>query len=97
MVGRVDLLSPFCARQHDLATVENQQDHLRLLHPENQSREQLGIVLAELLSLYAHTLEFNLEADVVGTDNILNFEIRDFDIFVPDLLDVLRILLRGRL
>lgn len=65
MVGRVDLLSPLCARQHDFTTVKNQQDYLWLLHSENQTREQLGIVLAELFSLYAHTLEFYLKAYVV--------------------------------
>ena len=73
--GLVDLLSDLGARQHDFAADENQQHDLGLDHAVDETREQLGLVRAEIVMARGQTLETNGELDVARTNDVLDLEV----------------------
>jgi hypothetical protein len=89
--GLVDLLSNLCTRQDNLATDENEQHNLGLDHAVDETREQLGLVGAEIVMARCQTFETNGELDVARADNVLDLEIGELGI-EAEFLDDSRIL-----
>ena len=94
--GLVDLLSDLGTSENDLAADEDQEDDLRLDHTVDKTREQLGLVRAEVVMARSQTLETNRELDVAAADNVLDLEVRELGI-EAELLDDARILAAGKL
>ena len=70
----VDLFTALGPCNHELAAGKNQEHHFRLLHPEDQSWEQLRVVPADyfaLHSLHIERLQSDEKANIVGADHVL--------------------------
>jgi hypothetical protein len=76
--GLVNFLSDFGTSQDDLATDEDQKNNLGLDHSVDQTREQLGLVRAEVVMARCKTLQTDRELDITGANNILDLEVREF-------------------
>lgn len=94
--GLVDLLTHFRAGKDDLAADEDQEHNLGLDHAVDETREQLGLVRAEVVMLGSKTLETDGELDVARTDNVLNLEVRELGV-ETELLDDTSVLARRKL
>ena len=76
-VGFVDLLSAFGACQHYFATRKDEQHDLRILHFEDESREQFRLIVTscELVLLFLERFKLNAKANVTAGNYILDLEI----------------------
>jgi hypothetical protein len=71
----VDLLTNFSTSQDNLATDEDQENDLGLHHAIDQTREQLGLVGAEVVVTRGQPLQTDGELDVARADDVLDLEI----------------------
>lgn len=94
--GLVNLLTNFGTSQDDLAADEDQQDNLGLNHSVNETREQLGLVGAEIVMARRKTFQTNGELDVARADNVLDLEVGELGV-ETELLNDARILSRCKL
>lgn len=92
----IDLLSDFGASQYNFATNKDKEDDLRLDHAVDQTREQLGLVRAEVVMARSETLQANGELDVATTDDVLDLEVAELRIEAKLLYDT-SVLARGKL
>ena len=96
LVGRVDLLTHFGASKNDFTTREDQKHDFGVGHPENETGEDFRVVATLdllVLRLSMQRLEFDFEAYVMRTHDILNGEIGQLDVSVANLLQLLSIVL----
>ena len=79
LISIVNLFSVLGPREHYFATCKDQQHHLRLGHPKDQPRKQLWLVPAVFLTRFhcstKQSFQFNIEANIVRADYILNLKI----------------------
>ena len=94
--GLVDLLTHFRAGEDDLTADEDQEHNLGLDHAVDETREQLGLVRAEVVMLGSKTLETDGELDVARTDDVLDLEVRELGV-EAELLDDTSVLARRKL
>ena len=92
----VDLLTHFRAGKDNLTADEDQEHNLGLDHAVDETREQLGLVRAEVVMLGSKTLETDGELDVARTDDVLDLEVRELGV-EAELLDDTSVLARGKL
>jgi len=92
----VDLLADLGASEDDLAAHEDEKDDLGLDHAVDETREELGLVRAEVVMLGRKTLQADGELDVARTDNVLDLEVGELGV-EAELLDDARVLARGKL
>ena len=93
-VRLINLFSCLGAGQHNFAAREDQQHHLRVCHPENQSWEQLRIVPTVKLVVrrfQMQRLKLDSETNVMGSDNVLHSEVSEMDARIIDFLELSRI------
>lgn len=74
--GLIDLLANLSTSQDNLATDEDQKNDLGLDHSIDETREQLGLVRAEIVMARSQTLQTDRELNVARADNVLDLEIR---------------------
>ena len=87
----VNLLTDLGAGQDNLATDEDKKHDLRFHHTVDETREQFRFVRTEVVMATSQALQTNGELDVAGTDDVLDFEIRELGI-EAELLNDTRIL-----
>ena len=64
--GLVDLLADLGTGEDDLAADEDEEHNLGLDHPVDETREQLGLIRAELMMARSQTLKADGELDVTA-------------------------------
>ena len=92
----VNLFSNFRASQDDLARNEDEENNLGLDHSVDETREQLGLIRAEVVMAGRKTFQTNGELDVTGADNVLDLEVGKLGIETK-LLDDTSVLARCKL
>lgn len=71
----IDLVADFGASQDNFAADEDQENDLGLDHAVNETREQLGLVRAEVVVARSQTLQANGELDVARPHDVLDLEV----------------------
>jgi len=92
----VDLLADLGTSENDLAADEDQEHNLGLDHAVDETREQLGLVRAEVVMLRCQTLETNRKLDVAAADDVLDLEVGELRV-EAELLDDTSVLARREL
>ena len=77
----VDLLAALGARQYYFSAGEDKQHDLRLLHFEDESGKQFGLIVApgQLFLFLLERFELDAEADVAAGDDVLDLELGHLD------------------
>lgn len=76
----VNLVADLGAREYDFAAHEDQENDLGLDHAVNETGEQLRLVRTEVVMARSQTLEADGELDITRTNNVLDFEVREFGV-----------------
>jgi hypothetical protein len=92
----VNLLAHLGASEDNLAADKDEEHNLGLDHAVDKTREQLGLVRAEVVMARSQALETNGELDVTRSDDVLNLEVGELGV-ETELLDNTRVFTRSQL
>jgi hypothetical protein len=76
----INLLTHFGASQNNLTADEDQEHNLGLHHTVDETREEFGLVGAEVVVARSQTLQADGEFDITGTDDVLDLEVRELGV-----------------